>query len=71
MIKNAIIYSFTEIFSASVEFQNRTPYINAILEADGERFVAFIEGERSSIEIGATVIFKTTDEDGNAIYSSM
>jgi uncharacterized OB-fold protein len=54
----ATIYSFSEIYVATGEFEDRAPYCCAILErADGSRFAAQVDGftEDNPVAVGKKV----------------
>lgn len=51
-MKTAKIYTYSILFSSSEEFQDKVPYLSAILEMDdGQRFASLIEGYRPDMEI--------------------
>jgi len=57
-MKNAVIYSYSIVYSSSEQFKDKTPYVAAILQAeDGTRFPAFLGfyKEGMEISIGQTV----------------
>jgi uncharacterized OB-fold protein len=71
-METAIVYTYSRIFVAATEFQDRTPYYCAIVEGgDGSRFPAFIihVGENDVVEVGKEVIFYSYDENGKPQYS--
>ena len=52
------IYSYSIVHSASIEFQDRTPYVCAVLEDEnGRRESCILEGytEGTTVEIGMPV----------------
>ena len=71
MEKSGTIYTFTQIFVAAEQFQDKTPYYCAIIEGDdGIRFPAYIvgAGENETVEIGKRAKFDSLDEHGQAQY---
>lgn len=65
------IYTYSVIYSAAEAFKEKTPYVIAIIEADGTpRHMAQIEGYREGmpIEIGMSVELSGEDKAGNRIY---
>jgi uncharacterized OB-fold protein len=67
MEKTFTIYSFTQIFVAAEQFQERVPYYSAIIEGDdGKRRPSFIIDvkEDDAVKIGEKVRFDSYDENG-------
>lgn len=69
-LDRAIVYTYTEVFSSSVDFQNCTPYVSGIAEAaDGTRFPVFLIGKAGdAIEIGTEVVYVKHSADNIPIY---
>lgn len=57
-MNHASIYSYSVVYSSSVDFQDQTPYLCAIVEqADGQRIASFVQGyaEGTEVAIGQQV----------------
>ena len=62
----ATIYSYSVIYSSTFDFQDKTPYLCAVLETSPEnRLVSFIEGykEGTEVKIGQQV-YRVKSKDG-------
>jgi uncharacterized OB-fold protein len=71
-MKRAKIYTYSVLFSSSEEFQDKVPYVSAILETeDGRRFASLIAGYRPNMEIRIGQEVKETGqgEDGAPLFS--
>ncbi len=65
------LYTYSVIHSAAEAFKDKTPYVIALVEAEGvPRHMARIEGYREglAISIGMTVDFAGDDGHGNRTY---
>lgn len=65
------IYSYAIVHTSTIAFQDRTPYVCAILEDEnGNRESCILEGytEKTSVGIGMEVE-KTPGPNGSTIYS--
>ena len=71
MSRKGTIYTYSIIYSAAEAFKDKTPYVVAVVEEDGARRLARVEGytAQTQVEIGMTVNFLAIDEQGNTIYS--
>jgi uncharacterized OB-fold protein len=71
MDDQAVIYTYTIIYSSTEAFKDKTPYVAAIVEkAGGEKVATIVEGYRENIPIaiGMPVVFARTDATGNPVY---
>jgi uncharacterized OB-fold protein len=67
----ATVYTYTNVFVATEQFQDRAPYCSAVLEdEEGERFTAFIIGVTADapVEVGKKVKFHSLDSNGRRQY---
>ncbi len=64
------IYSYTILHSSSEDFQDRTPYLIAILENDkGERVAGIVEGYSDGVTVEINMpVTSEIEEDGTAVY---
>lgn len=71
-MKTSKIYTYSIVYSTSEQFEDKVPYVTAILEDDeGVRFPSFVAGyteDESEVFIGQEVVFMWSDEAGRAIY---
>lgn len=70
-MKRAVIYTYSIVYSSSELFQDKTPYVTAILEEEsGKRFPAFLGGypEGKEIVMGQEVDFQGYDQNQKAVY---
>lgn len=65
------IYTYSIVRSATEAFQDKVPYVIAVVETSVGRHLARIEGyqEKTPVEIGMEVAFSRVDEGGNPVYS--
>lgn len=65
------IYTYSIVHSATEAFQDKVPYVIAVVENSDGRHLARIEGynEKTPVEIGMEVAFSRDDQDGNPVYS--
>ncbi len=71
MNEKAKIYTYSIIYTASLDFADKVPFVVAVLEnEENDRFMSFIEGyeKEKDIEIGMDVEFSRLNDDGNPIY---
>ncbi|HTZ38692.1 MAG TPA: OB-fold domain-containing protein [Syntrophales bacterium] len=70
MAGKGTIYTYTVIHSAAEDFKNKVPYVVAVVEEDGRRFAARVEGYEPSkpISIGMEVEHSGEDPKGRPIY---
>lgn len=71
MNNRAQIYTYSIIYSASLDFAEKVPFVVAVLEnQEDDRFMSYIEGyeKGQEIEIGTEVEFLKLNDDGNPIY---
>jgi uncharacterized OB-fold protein len=71
-MKKPVIYTYSIVYSSSELFQDKTPYVTAILEDEsGKRFPAFLGGypEGKAIVIGQEVDFQGYDQNQKAVYT--
>jgi uncharacterized protein len=70
MATKGTIYTYTVIHSASEEFKTKVPYVVAVIEEDGRRVAARIEGYDPSknVRIGMEVERAGDDSKGRPIY---
>lgn len=70
MNEKGTIYTYTVVYSGSEEFRDRTPYLIGLVERDGRRELAWIEGYGETVRaaIGDPVDFVRTDEAGHHFY---
>lgn len=66
------IYSYSIVYSSTEEFNDKTPYLTAILEDEkGERFASLVDGYKGGVTVAVGQIVKCIGEDdnGKATYS--
>lgn len=71
MEKKAKIYTYSIIYTASLDFSDKVPFAVAVVESQEDgKFMTLVEGyeERKKIEIGMEVEFSRLNQDGNPIY---
>ena len=71
MEAKATIYTYSIIYSAAQAFQDKTPYVVAVVEDTAGKRLARVEGYRENfpVKIGMEVKFLKEDDAGNAVYS--
>ena len=65
------VYTYSVIHSAAEEFKDRTPYVVALVEEDGQaRVTSFLEGYdgQQEIYIGMAVEYVRDDPAGNPVF---
>ena len=71
-MEKAKIYTFSVLFSSTEAFNDKVPYLSAILENEkGERFASLVDGYKAgmSVSIGQEVRCTGTNDQGKAIYT--
>lgn len=71
MENKAKIYTYSIIYTASLDFADKVPFAVAVVESqENGRFMTFVEGyeEGKKIEVGMEVEFSRMNQDGNPIY---
>lgn len=66
------IYTYSVLYSSSIDFQDKCPYAVAVLEQeDGTRFSAFLQGYQPGMTIGIGQEVKSagTGEAGMPIFT--
>lgn len=71
MERRGTIYTYSVVHSGIEAFQEKTPYVLAVVEENRQRRMARIEGYtgKTAISIGMEVSFLTEDERGNPIFT--
>jgi len=71
MARRGTIYTYSVVHSGTEAFQEKTPYVLAVVEEDRQRRMARVEGytEQTPVTIGMAVAFLADDERGNPIYT--
>jgi hypothetical protein len=70
MAEKGTIYTYTVIHSAAEDFKNQVPYVVAVIEEDGQRITARIQGYEASIPLRIGMEVERTGEDtkGRPVY---
>ena len=70
MERRGTIYSYSIVHNGSEAFQEMTPYVLAVVEANRKRRLARVEGytEQTAIRIGMEVTYLGDDDLGNPVY---
>ncbi|MBI1921959.1 MAG: OB-fold domain-containing protein [Geobacter sp.] len=70
MERRGTIYTYSIVHSGTEAFQDKTPYVLAVVEVNRQKRMARVEGytESTDIEIGMEVVFLAEDQMGNPIY---
>ncbi|RVU55693.1 Zn-ribbon domain-containing OB-fold protein [Anaerosphaera multitolerans] len=63
------IYSYTKIYVAGKEYKDDAPFISAILDEEGNRFIGIVEENGKEVKIGAEVSFLRNNDKGKPVYS--
>ena len=71
MDDKAKVYTFSIIHSATEAFQDKTPYVVAVVEDTAGKRLARVEGysEKVPVKIGMDVMLSKVDDAGNAVYT--
>lgn len=71
MERRGTIYTHSVVHSGTEAFQNVTPYVLAVVEANRTKRMARIEGhtDETDITIGMEVMFLKNDENGDPVYT--
>lgn len=70
MERRGTIYTYSIVHSGTEDFQDKTPYVLAVVEVNRQKRMARVEGytESTDIKIGMEVVFLAEDQTGNPIY---
>lgn len=71
MERRGNIYTYSVVRCGTEAFQEKTPYVLAVIEEKNKGRMARIEGysDKTNITIGMEVTFLKEDEKGNPIYT--
>jgi len=71
MERRGTIYTYSVVHSGTEAFQGLTPYVLAVVEENGSKRMARVEGytDTTDIRIGMEVLFLADDARGNPSYT--